>query len=135
MMRLHDRWSIEVRDRPGDSSNASKGSRTEPDGRLFTTMSVPPPTLFSKLVDGLRYLWRLAEGAGGAAAPGAVPGAASCATYDVEDDVDAFKGRCDLSIGILDYTTATRGRKTFTSQRCSRSILTRRSGQSCSRQW
>ncbi len=39
------------------------GSRTEPDGRLFTTMSVPPPTLFSKLVDGLRYLWRLAEGA------------------------------------------------------------------------
>ena len=29
---------------------------------------------------------------------GAVPDASSCKNYDVKNDVDAFKGRCDLSI-------------------------------------
>ena len=30
--------------------------------------------------------------------PGAVPDASACASYDVRNDVDAFKGRCDLAV-------------------------------------
>ena len=30
--------------------------------------------------------------------PGAVPDASACASYEVRNDVDAFKGRCDLAV-------------------------------------